>query len=340
MIRLGIADEGWQGFEREIAKGVAAAASERGWEWRTVTTADDEAAVDIVLAIGNVGIYPDLIRRTVSARRVLWHMETLPIEADTSGIANALHRHLPTGRMLDISARMVPLFGRSHRFALWREEAARERETGTNLRQLRAAQHALDRIVVDTHDRAAGALAAGIPVAVEPVGYHEAFAGPIAPASVSAPDRDIPALMLGSLPGSHGRRHRLLPIVEAGLASRGVALVRVTGNAMGAERRAILERTRVVVDVQRVAGNHPMLRFILAAAAGAALACEPLYDPRPLVPGVHYLEATTEDLPRAVEALLRDEAARTRIVDAAQTLIAGPAHLRIVLPRVLATIGT
>ncbi len=335
-MRLGIADEGWVGFERDVALGVAASARASGWETRTVATAADEARVDVVLAIGNLGIYPDLVRRHASARRILWHMEVLSIPPVDPTAIYRLHRRVPTGRLLDGAARALPPFGRSGVFARWREEAAIERETGANLRGLQASRRAFDRIVVDSNDRAWGARAAGIDVDVLPVGYHEAYAGPLA--SLGDAERDIEVLLLGSLPGRYGRRQRVLPLVEAGLAERGVTVTRLTTALMGPPRRAILDRTRVVVDIHRVPGNHPMLRFILATAAGAALVAEPLRDPSPLVAGVHYLEAPTGELPTVIAELLADEPARRRLVTASQALIAGPAHMDRIQPRLTATI--
>ena len=43
---------------------------------------------------------------------------------------------------------------------------------------------------------------------------------------------------------------------------------------------------------------------------------EPIYDPRPFVPGLHYAEAPIEALAEAAAALLADDARRTAIADA------------------------
>src|SRR5687768_1569419 len=92
--RLGIADEGLWGFLRELADAVMVVAREMGSEARNVNNAAEEAAVDTVLAIGSVFLYPGLVARPHTARRVLWHVEPLPRMSGSS--RGGIHRWLPT----------------------------------------------------------------------------------------------------------------------------------------------------------------------------------------------------------------------------------------------------
>lgn len=326
--RLGIAHEGCYGFLRELGEAVMEIARDQGSTARDVDTAADEAQVDVVLAIGSVFLYPSLVARPRSARRVLWHMEPLPrISAGSSG---GIHRLLPTGRMLDVSRQALPPLGRTAAWRRWREQAANVREPLSNLVQLRRHARAFDRIVIDARSRAQGALEAGIPVEVVPFGYHPSYAGPI---GASGP-RDIDVVALGNV-DPKARRRRILTGVEAELRRWNMALTRVSGHVYGAERRAILERARVSIDVHRIPGGYPLYNFILASAAGAALVTEPLTRPEPLVPGVHYVEAQTSDLATAARDLHRDEPRRARMVEAAQALLATDLELRRTLPRAL-----
>lgn len=326
---LGVAEENQSGFSAELMVGVEAAAGELGWLTRRVNTGRDEAECDVVLAIGNASLFPDLVRRPKQAARVLWHGETLLRPAAESG--GAVHRWLPTGRLLDIFFGAAPFARRAERLVRARERAAMVREPLANLRVLRQTSRAFDRIVIDAHDRAEGAIRAGLAVEVVPYGYHPSFAGPF----VAGGERTIDVVLLGHLVGRHGRRQRLLAEVERDLASRGVNIRRITSGTYGRERAAILAQARILIDLHRVPGNHPGFRFIVAAAAGAAVVSEPLHRPDPLVPGMHHVEAPAGELVAVIAQLLDDEPRRQRIVEAAQSLLATELHMGTVLPSVV-----
>jgi hypothetical protein len=330
--QLGLADESRGGFSVDLMMGVEAAATELGWRHARVGTAAEESAADVVLAIGDVRLFPDLLRRLKRARRVLWHGETLPRPTSESGAA--IHRALPTGRLLDWTFAAVPRADRLPRLLRLREQAAIVREPLANLRLLEKYADRFDRIVIDSADRAEGAIRAGLPVDVVPYGYHEAYAG----ALVAGGERPVQALVLAHLVGRHGRRQRWMTLVERQLGERGIALEPYPTGTYGVKRTERLRQTRVVVDIHRMPGNFPGFRFIVASAAGSALVTEPLTRPEPLVPGVHYLEAPADRMADAVAGLLADEPARQRLVEASQALLADQLHMRTVLPRALGTL--
>lgn len=163
---LGLAEEDQSGFSAEVMHGVEAAASELGWRHLRVNDAQQEQSCDVLLAIGNVRLFPDLLRREKAAVRVLWHGETLPRPTGESG--GPIHSLLPTGRMLDTVFAVAPGSDRVRALRDGREKAALVREPLANLRLLQRALPAFDRIVVDSHDRAEGALRAGLRVSVVP----------------------------------------------------------------------------------------------------------------------------------------------------------------------------
>ena len=327
--RLGIANEGVWGFIAELGHAVEVAAGELGMEARQVDTGADEAQVDALVAVGSVRLYPDLLVRPHVARRVLWHVEPLPRVKPEPG--SPLHRWLPTGKILDLSRAALPPLARSSTWQRWREQAANVREPLTNLVLLRRHAAAFDRIVIDTPTRAEGAIGAGLDVAIVPVGYHAAYAGGLlAPAT----ERDIEVISLANV-DRIARRYRLMRDIEATLARSGIALEHVKRHTYGSARTQVLRRSKVVLDVHRVPNSHPLYRFILAAAAGAAMVTEPLDQPQPLVPGIHYMEAETARLAEATLELLADEPRRRRMVDAAQTLLLGDLDLHHNLARAL-----
>ena len=329
MTRLGLETEGIPGFIAELTQAAGVVARELGMETLEVSTAQEESAVDVLLAVGSVNLYPDLLARPNSARRVLWHVEPLP--KPIRGPADWLHRALPTGKLLDLGGAALPPIRRTAAWRNWREEAANVREPMTNLAWLRRHRAAIDRIVIDTAARAAGALDAGIDFDIVPLGYHASYAGPLAN---PAAGRDIDVLTLANI-SPLARRHRLVAAISADLAGSNIDLVTVPDHTYGADRRRVLERAKVVIDVHRLPDSHPLFRFILSAAAGAAMISEPLDHPEPLVPGVHYLEAPTADLARAARELLADESRRARLVQAAQELLTSELDLRRNLPRAL-----
>jgi hypothetical protein len=110
----------------------------------------------------------------------------------------------------------------------------------------------------------------------------------------------------------------------------------VAQDVWGADRNALLRRSRVVLNVQRVPGNFIGTRLILALAAGAVVVTDPMDDPHPFVPGVHYVEAPLGSVLDEAVALLADEPRRRRIVEAGQALLTREVSMPRSLARVLA----
>src|SRR5262249_27996324 len=124
-----------------------------------------------------------------------------------------------------------------------------DRLTRANLDELAMAVAARAELVVTSRDRSAVLGAWGLPARTVPFGYHPVHAGPL-----TAPDagpRDIPLLLLGSRAG-HTRRAAAVDRLRARGASHGL---HVEEASWGADREALLRRTRVMLDVHRVPGN-------------------------------------------------------------------------------------
>lgn len=331
---LGLAAEGQDLLIAELMSGVEATCAELGTPTRNVMTSMDEAAVPVLLAIGYPGFYPDLMARPRSARRVLWYGENLPPVGSDTLLAGTL-RAFPSARAFDLLIRALSLGGRRppDRLLLrWRERAAVEREWARNRRGLLAERLLFDRIVVTSQDRATSARRVGVPVSVSPFGYHERSAGRLQPAE--AP-RDLDVVVFGTDLRARTRRGAILRQAEEGLRPS-ITPTLMDHGLYGPDRERLLGRTRVVLDIHRVPGNFNGLRFMFAAAAGAVLVSEPCDDPRPLVPGEHYVEAAVERLPDAIRDILADEPRRRRIVEAGQELLRGELAMRRTLERVIA----
>jgi hypothetical protein len=319
----------------DLIDAVRLTAIELGHEPSEVRAAADAAGLDRLLLIGRPGRYRGLLASMASdgPRRIVWTGEPLPAVAGTAGDRHSAgfvesRRRGRVARPLSKAARRFPLPAALDRR---RVALATDRLTRANLDELAMAAAAGADLVVTSRDRGATLAAAGLGATVVPFGYHERHAGPL-----TAPDagpRDVPLLMLGSR-ATHTRRARQVDdLVRRGAGSG----LRVVEGIWGAEREALLRRTCVVVDVHRIPGNFVGLRLLLSLAAGAALVTEPMTDPWPFVPGVHYLEAPATELLEVATALAADGGHRVGLVEAGQALLRDRLTMRASLEAVLAS---
>jgi glycosyltransferase involved in cell wall biosynthesis len=72
----------------------------------------------------------------------------------------------------------------------------------------------------------------------------------------------------------------------------------------GAERTRFLNRTKILVHLQRYPGKVASKRFVLAMANGAFVISEPSYRPDPFVPGKHFISARVEEMPDLIRHYL------------------------------------
>jgi len=62
------------------------------------------------------------------------------------------------------------------------------------------------------------------------------------------------------------------------------------------------------------------IRFLMAARCGTLVVSEPMKDEHPMVAGVHYLEATQDEMPEVIGNLLDDPAKLRQVTSAAADL--------------------
>jgi hypothetical protein len=149
--------------------------------------------------------------------------------------------------------------------------------------------------------------------------------------------RDIPVAWIGI--GNRGgiwaeRRVRLLNRITEELARRGVAVHHWFGGLGGEERTAVLNRTKVLINLLQHPQDFNGHRLILGAANKALVASEPMVDSEPLQPGRHMIQAPVEELADRIVYYLEHEDERRRITEAAYEL----ATTRLTMPRALETI--
>lgn len=333
---LGLAAEEHSALVDELIAGVEGVCADSEVPVRRVRNGRDEALVDALIAIGDPRAYPDLIARPPATRRICWLDAHLPPASDNDLTAR-LMRGIPSPEILDIAHGLsAPLPAPDARLRLLaaREHAEIERQWADGLAQLKAATGAFHELIVPSPDRAEWPSARGMRARVVPFGYHPEMGGPLVDPGEG--DRDIAVLVLATEARGRGRRGRLLAEVLERI-ERLVQVAVVEAGAYGAEREALLARTRVVLDVHRVPDASPGLRFLLATAAGAALAAEPAVKAGALAAGRHFVAAEIDRLAEATLEILADEPRRQALVRAAQDLLRGPLAMATCLEEVLAS---
>ncbi len=334
-MRLAIADrEGQHPLHAELSDAVAGAAVELGIAAERIADPAREHEFDVLLLMGYPHFYPAFAGAPRAARRISWFGENLPTGPASAG--QRIYRALPSARLLDVAHDSIGrLAGQSvrRRLLAMREQAAMERELGANLEEMKHARQWIDELVVVSGNRAIGAQQSGWhEVRIVPFGYHESFAGPLVPAD--SPGRDIDVLFLGRDLDARVRRARGLAEFRTRLADRAQMVV-VDGGLYGAERHALIARTRIVLDIHRIPSNSTGMRYLLATAGGAALVNEETLDDWLPELDRHVVEVPAERLADEVMALLNDEPRRRRLVDTGQQLLRDELSMRNCLQRVL-----
>jgi hypothetical protein len=271
-----------------------------GHDVRLVADADfgpgDE---DLVWASGSATWFPRAWRRLVARPRpstVLWHTEPLPLPSAAG-------------------ARLEPLHLREVAKIVLRD--ARRVDPRSNVRALRRllARGLPDVLVVSTLERQEFLAERGVDAAFAPLGYHPSHGRDL------GLTRDIDVLFLGAV--DVPRRRRILgELARAGVDT--LALGDWRDPALWGDRRTeLLNRTKVLLNLTR----HPRLlsggRMLLGMANKALVLAEPIYQPAPYRPGVHFVSAPLDGLADAVAHYLEHEDERRAIADAAYEFVTG-----------------
>jgi hypothetical protein len=182
----------------------------------------------------------------------------------------------------------------------------------SNYRMLRSVHQSglIDRLVVTTRGRQDFLAEHGIPSEWIPLGYTPAHGRPL------GLERDIDVLFLGTMKVPRRRK-----IIQR-LTSLGLR-VAVRGDwrdpaCWGEARTELLNRTRILLNFPRTAGEMSGLRFLLGISNQAMVLSEPLYRPDPYIPGRHFVSAAIDELPDVAHHYLQNESERLEITSAAE----------------------
>ena len=277
----------------------------------------DPRRIDIVLIASNANWHPEICRQLRRIRRasapgpfvVVWHSEPLPLPKDAP---------FPRARL---NLRELAKI-------LLRDWRATDPYTNARVLARLASTRLYDLLVVSTPSRQAYLAERGIAAHAVPLGYHPSYGRDLGIA------RDIDVLFLGD--PNVPRRRRLLDQLRA----KGVQVEALgswfTTDTWGEKRTRLLNRTRILLNLQRFPGELSGQRMILGMANKALVISEPIFMPGPFLPGTHWVSATVDEMPEVIARHLGNEQNRQAIVEAGYDLVMNRLTLKQSAAQVLA----
>ena len=247
---------------------------------------------------------PETRERTVD--RVLWWIQTKGANVLRPVVPLRARRDLKE-RIRRVGTRLGDIDGQPRRLKLGVDRFERvawiEREM---------KQRWLDHVLVTAPDRVDLLQTQGVEASFLPLGYHPVLGTP------GAAQRDLDVVFLGSRKDD---RRPVLDKLESELTERGVTLHVEEGPCYGADRIALLQRTKVSLNLLGVERELPRMRMLLSMGSGALVVSESVTDPRPFVPGRHLVTAEPGELVDVITHYVRDDAARGAITSGATELL-------------------
>jgi hypothetical protein len=334
--RIAIAASGDSAFD-EIGDMTAETLGREGLAVQRVSDGDAAAfEQDLLLLVGSGRCFPQFaelarLRSQSRPRIVLWHQQPLPppvltrradelgqrlIHAQWEDLlgrwAQGLSRLLPTqGRVRHMLQRLLafPVRREFERFGgadfgnvgwddlcMIFEEAAWLSET------FASPQPWIDLVACGTPTRLAFLRQAGIPARFVPLGFHPAWGEP------AAEERDIDVLFVGTCDSPN--RRSLVPDVLRQLRDWGFKTLETNAFPPGRQRTALLQRSRVVLNVLRFPWEFPGPRLYASAACGALCVSNEAVQNEPFQPGLHFIRAPRTRMAESISWFLTHEEER------------------------------
>jgi hypothetical protein len=248
--------------------------------------------VDLLWIQGNANWFPRECLRlqrmeTKRPRVVIWHTEPLPPRPGSGWRSSRLHFREIVKIVLRHKKATDPYTNAARIRKLWREGLP-------------------DVLAVSARSRQAFLASCGIESHFVPLGYWGESHGRL----LGLP-RDIDVMFLGTM--QVPRRRRLV----AQLRRAGIE-VQTKGSwqnseAWGENRILLLNRTKILLSLQRHPGEFTGMRLILGMSNGAMVISEPIDQPDPYVPGLHYIETPAQQMPAVIRYYLEHPDERERI---------------------------
>jgi hypothetical protein len=269
-----------------------------------VTTASDDSldprTADVVWVQGNVNWYPrarallSMVGNKSRPAVMVWHSEPLPFPRNSG---------FPRPRLTVRELAKIIL----------RDERATDAYTNYfRLRQMYRGGM-IDMCVVSARSRQKFLREKGIPSHFVPLGLHPGLG------RILHAERDIDVLFIGTMDDS---RHRSAVkfLRRAGIDVHALGSWK-PGPTWGESRTELINRAKIFLNIQRHPGQYSGYRMLLGMANGSMVLSEPVHDPFPYEPGVHYVESALGQMPDTIRKYLSDDVARERIGDAGHRFV-------------------
>ncbi|MBP1608004.1 MAG: hypothetical protein H6Q04_239 [Acidobacteria bacterium] len=247
---------------------------------------------DLLWIQGNANWFPAACRQlervgTQRPRVLIWHTEPLPPRPGSGWRNNRLHLREIVKIVLRHRQATDPYTNAARLKKLW--------QVGLP-----------DVLAISARSRQEFLTSCGIKSHFVPLGYAGESQG-----RLLGLQRDIDVLFLGTM--QVPRRRRLV----SHLRRSGIE-VQTKGSwksleAWGENRTLLLNRTKILLSLQRHPGEFTGMRLILGMSNGAMVISEPIDQPDPYIPGRHYIEAPTGQMPAVVRYYLEHPDERERV---------------------------
>ncbi|MGA2324223.1 MAG: glycosyltransferase [Sedimentisphaerales bacterium] len=169
----------------------------------------------------------------------------------------------------------------------------------------------------------------GIDAGFIPVGYHPSWGKKL------SLERDIDVLSIGSL--KIKRRRSMLKDLGKKLSAKGIKLQIIDKGCYGEQRTALLNRTRIVLDIPNIPWEMAGMRFLMSISCGALVVSEYVEETAPYKPGVHFVRAKFSELPDAICHYMEHEDQRQAIVNSAYKFVTQELTMKNSLLRIMET---
>jgi hypothetical protein len=193
-----------------------------------------------------------------------------------------------------------------------------------------SSQPWLDHVVCSIPSRRDFLRTRGIDAHYAPLGYH-----PILGSNLNL-NRDIDVVFLGNT--ENFRRRAVLENITKNLQSKKMYIDNPPGRHLGTERTALLNRAAISLNTPMYPWETAGLRFMISMACGALVISEPIEDPVPYEPGVHFIQAEVADMPDVIEHYSKHTDERQAIVDTAYRYITQTLTMENSVKKILQTV--
>ena len=189
----------------------------------------------------------------------------------------------------------------------------------------------LDHVLVSVASRKTFLARYAISSEFVPVGFTPEF-GSVLPNV----ERDVDVLFLGYLTA---RRRDLLASLQSRLQQHRRKILVVERDCYGEERTRLLNRSKIILNLQRFPWEFPIIRLLMAMSCKTLVVSERANDSGPFVEEEHVVVRNLSDIGDALVTYLANDDKRLRIVEEAHNFVTTKLTLANLLSEALAPIA-